>query len=73
MMGPPTKSVRWFPRIATDADLGRPDRRLASVPPAERCSDCKEWCEYIDTEDGDLISNCCGASAYAVDEDAGKD
>lgn len=26
------------------------------------CLECKEWCEVEELDDGDLVSNCCGAA-----------
>jgi hypothetical protein len=39
---------RWYPRIATDAELGRKDRRMAIVDNCETgaCSACEESSEF---------------------------
>ncbi len=37
------------------------------------CSACKEHTGFEDDENEGRVSECCGAPAYDVDEDAGKD
>lgn len=63
--------MRFPPRIKTDKEMGRPDRRLAGVPrepDCDLCRECKEHAEFEENEDGEVLSNCCGAPAYSAPE-----
>jgi hypothetical protein len=58
----------WFLRIARDADLGRPDRRLRIVEvDCDICRECGEHAEFEQDDDG-TRSTCCGAGVYRGDE-----
>lgn len=38
-------------------------------PDIDICSACKDHAEFEETDDGECVSNCCGARAYNTDPD----
>lgn len=57
------------PRIKTDAEMGRKDRRLAMVDvDIDICAECGEHADWEETDDG-CVSSCCGAGPIETDPD----
>lgn len=50
----------WFMRIATDADLNRPDKRLRIADETLHCAECEEMVEFKRTADERFVwcENC---------------
>lgn len=57
------------PRLKTDKEMGRTDRRELITMDCDICSSCGEHADWEESDDGDTLSACCGAGPYDTDPD----
>ena len=60
----PTPSVAEL--LAQQKHVSKELKKIIS-PDCDLCSSCKDHAEFEENEDGETLSNCCGAPAYNTD------